>query len=537
MLDRTRVYSRIAAPQLDKIEVRFSAENPANQHLPDGALILEATIAGVRKTRLVRTYYDTPEQHFRKAGLSIWLCQQDDGIVQTVKSRPTKELPNLTRFEVETVIEETREFPRRIGTSFSAAADGLISEQSSALQQYLRIDTAREKRNLLWQGTRLGYHFDLGQVTVWPAAGPTQQRHVVEIVFEFQDGDPVKFFRFVKQAAKTSSLQLTCLTTPQLGMQLLRGDALASAKATRYTLPVDATAEDVLRQALRSTFVQIVSNIEPALAGQVDGVRQMRVGLRRLRAIERLFRKSLRSDLLRTIVSKAKEFGKTLGVARDWDVFTETTLPQIMQATTLEENDRGVIKALLKASAHKRQTAKNNVTTLIRSPDFLDFCLDLSAYLALSAWSLTAKPNLRRPARGYAVNALNQSLEKVMGLGTDLADAPADARHPLRIELKKMRYALHAFRPLYDKERRKPYLSALSRLQDEFGLLNDAVVAREMTLAAAAPAGSAGRQHDIQCALGASFVIGWSAHRLQQQSEAVHEAWQTFAAMEPFWRD
>lgn len=355
------------------------------------------------------------------------------------------------------------------------------------------------------------------------------------VILEYQGGTQAGFFEFARRVAKSGGLQISQLNSTRVARQLVGAEILAT-KASRYILSVDARAEDVFSNALKIARSQIIGNREAAAAGDAEGIKQMRVGLRRLRAIAKLFQASLGNDALRQIVPVAKGFGKTLGHVRDLDVFATITMPAIMAADTLEESDTGVLFALVSGIESKRHAAHQGVAGLMSSPEFTDFCLRLTEYITTTGWQRTCHDDLNCRARVYGAKALDKRLRKVMTLGADLASAPAHARHPLRLELKKIRYALHAFRPLYAKDLRKPYLSALSRLQDEFGLLNDAVVARQMALTAAAPAGRA-RKYDITRALGASFVIGWSARQLERQSEAVFVAWQEFAAMEPFWRD
>jgi triphosphatase len=50
----------------------------------------------------------------------------------------------------------------------------------------------------------------------------------------------------------------------------------------------------------------------------------------------------------------------------------------------------------------------------------------------------------------------------------------------MRICFKKLRYAVEFFTPLLPPKRLKPYLQALSRLQDELGLINDHVTAQTL---------------------------------------------------------
>jgi CHAD domain-containing protein len=50
----------------------------------------------------------------------------------------------------------------------------------------------------------------------------------------------------------------------------------------------------------------------------------------------------------------------------------------------------------------------------------------------------------------------------------------------MRIAFKKLRYTLEFFAPLLSQRKLRPYLAALSQLQDELGLINDHVTAEAL---------------------------------------------------------
>ncbi len=58
-----------------------------------------------------------------------------------------------------------------------------------------------------------------------------------------------------------------------------------------------------------------------------------------------------------------------------------------------------------------------------------------------------------------------------------IAVLDAEERHRLRVEVKRMRYALDLFEALYARDVVEPFGDALALLQDKLGKLNDAVVA------------------------------------------------------------
>ena len=73
---------------------------------------------------------------------------------------------------------------------------------------------------------------------------------------------------------------------------------------------------------------------------------------------------------------------------------------------------------------------------------------------------------------------LDKRHRRVRKAGKHVRSLDAEGLHELRKELKKLRYAVDMLGPLYPKEAVGPYLKALKELQDSFGSLNDAAMAR-----------------------------------------------------------
>jgi len=84
----------------------------------------------------------------------------------------------------------------------------------------------------------------------------------------------------------------------------------------------------------------------------------------------------------------------------------------------------------------------------------------------------------------FTTEELVRRRKKVRKRGADLADLDPHARHQVRIEVKKLRYATEFFSPLYEgrraSKRKETFLSALESLQEHLGELNDLAVSQEM---------------------------------------------------------
>ena len=100
-------------------------------------------------------------------------------------------------------------------------------------------------------------------------------------------------------------------------------ERVAAVHASAVDLDPEMSAGAALRRIARSCAEQIVGNEAAVLAGMPEGVHQMRVGVRRLRAILSAFAPLLPKDEYRRLSDELRWLGNVLGVARNLDVFAD----------------------------------------------------------------------------------------------------------------------------------------------------------------------------------------------------------------------
>src|SRR3546814_8859412 len=89
-----------------------------------------------------------------------------------------------------------------------------------------------------------------------------------------------------------------------------------------------------------------------------------------------------------------------------------------------------------------------------------------------------------QPARDFAISALDRFRRKVKRDGRDLAHIEDEARHEVRKDAKKLRYASEFFTSLFDRKRErrrhKKFVAALEGVQAKLGALNDLATAPQL---------------------------------------------------------
>ncbi|MEM9704477.1 MAG: CHAD domain-containing protein [Pseudomonadota bacterium] len=342
-------------------------------------------------------------------------------------------------------------------------------------------------------------------------------------VIDLLDEDPVRRLKRGEQTLRAGGGALTVLgqSLPGYSARILGLDGGLKA-ANKIVSPADPSAGAMLHAGLCFSANRIAETGRALNSGAPEALRHARVAMRRFRSIERVFRKAAASTALKTLSAEARILAGVLGEARDWDLFLSDTLPAVEDIASAPA---GIEKLRARAlSLRARAWARVEQTT--HEPEFR--ILPLRILEAAEKLDMST-PAMQARAPDFARRALDRRLEKAREAAADLSVKAPEAGHPLRIELKKMRYASQLFRSQFDPARRKPYMQAMSLMQDSFGALNDAVVAQALSARAAEGAGGA--------ALGASgFVAGYSAARAEHAARAILPAWKAFNDMTPFWR-
>jgi CHAD domain-containing protein len=244
----------------------------------------------------------------------------------------------------------------------------------------------------------------------------------------------------------------------------------------------------------------------------------MRVGLRRLRSLLKLFEDA--APLPAGLDQELRWLGEELGAARDWEVLADGTLSQLMHAYPGEPALLPLQQAAL-AEARARRAKAGQALSSVR---YARLMLRLVAWLHGARWRQDAAPEqqkaLEAPVKDFARRVLKDGKRRMERRARKLAAADAPARHRLRIAAKRMRYASEFFASLYPSGHVRPFVRALSSLQDTLGHLNDAAVTRKSLRELAA-------QQPAQ-ALGAGFVIGLLTAREPDALDKMCKRWKAF---------
>jgi triphosphatase len=250
-------------------------------------------------------------------------------------------------------------------------------------------------------------------------------------------------------------------------------------KAAPLKLDSRMRAEQAFQAIARSCLDQIAGNeVGVALHHDAESLHQMRVGLRRLDAAFKLFRHLLQAPP--AIAAELVWLLEQLGPARDWDVLIDSTLPRAARAMS----GNGELDQLRAVVLEKSGALFAQASGAVASSRFGKLVSALDRWIAQRGWrdDITAreKAQLKMRVADFAAAVLQQQHARLLRRARKLKQAEPRRRHRARIAAKRTRYATEFFAALYPGKRVRPYVQALTGLQDELGWLNDAAVAAHL---------------------------------------------------------
>lgn len=312
-------------------------------------------------------------------------------------------------------------------------------------------------------------------------------------------------------------------------------------KAKPVYLPQAATAEDAFRLTLMQCKWHIAANVSPVVdARDIEGMHQLRVGLRRLRVALSSFGGEFRTPSIEALRLRAKKFADRLAAARDLDVFLDELFEPAATANGSKE-----AFAVLRSRAHAaRRRAWDDAVSCVISPVFASFMSDVGEALDRRSWREGAAGSghatrgivaFETPATALAERMLDHRLAQAKKRARRLERLSDAKRHQLRICLKKLRYSAEFYAPLYQSEKVGRFIKRLSGMQDVLGALQDVVVARTtLERLVEIDDGNTLVSH-AEISFAAGMVHGWHLQCAAQTWKKAVKRWKKFAKAEPFW--
>ncbi|MGC2857768.1 CHAD domain-containing protein [Novispirillum sp. DQ9] len=523
-----------------EIELKLDVEPRHLDRLRRHAAVREAKQGRAVTRTLVSVYFDTPQQHLRKAGAALRVRHIGERRVQAVKTRQAEDAEgagggHLSRGEWEREI--TGDAPDPDALREAGLGDLLDTKGvADALRPVFATRFRRSAYVLKGDTWEIEMTLDDGEVDTSTACAP-----LCEVELELRRGRPADLYALARRLAADVPLRVSLTSKAERGYHLAAGTRPEPYKAPPLVLDPGLTAAQAFQAIGRACLHHLLHN-EPALREHraPEAVHQMRVALRRLRSALSLFGDLVAGPQAEALGGEMKWITGELGAARDLDVFLAEILAPVAAAAP---HDPG-LAALVEIVTGRRDAAYERALAATASARFTHLVLDVAAWLETGDWltpdDAMARARLEGPVRGLATAILGSRHGRALKKGRHFARLDAEHRHRVRIVVKKLRYATEFFESLYGRRKTKAFRKALAGVQEELGRLNDVAVARALLhdLAEAQdPAAPPPAQRER--AFAAGLVAGWHHARVEGPDAATladaTKAWKTFAKAAPFW--
>lgn len=491
---------------------------------------LRERVQGRGTTRnLHSVYFDTRELALAARGIALRVRRDGRRRVQTLKARGAEQGAHFDRIEYES--STTRDEPDlELVPDPELRARVAEALAGAPLEPVIETRIRRTRRLLRCEGASVELDVDLGEVC---AAGETQP--LCEIELELREGDPGALYDLALELLEVVPLQISAVSKADLGLAVLTGEPPAPRKAPPCALDPDATLDEVVALTLGACLAQVLANQAPAQLGRdLEGVHQMRVGIRRLRSALRLFRPVLPLALRRPLERELRWLGRELGAVRDLDVFVVERLEPLR---ALRPDDQG-LDALRTVAQAARAEQQEALRRALHSPRFTRLVLEIGRVVARRSWRSQPlderSARLFTPARVLAAPLLERLDAKVRRAGARVEDLELARLHRLRIQVKRLRYGVDLLGSLFPGRRLERYHERLPELQDRLGRLADLATAQRLLALLIERVDADARP---ACARAAGFVEGWATADVARAMRRLAKPWARLARARPFWSD
>ena len=511
---------------MPEIELKLSA---LPHHIPELKQALEAMGSSSARPPMLfsSTYYDSPGLKLRRHGLSFRLRAEEGRWIQTLESHEFISANFLSRDEWEDVIA-------------ADSPDPAAPETGPRLLDVVGVEDLRPLFRTIVQRTvielelpstaRIEIAIEEGDIR---GAEMDVSAPLCEIELASKSGDPAAVYEVALLLLKVAPLRIETLSKSDRGYRLVapEGGTAAAMQPTPVALDAAMTVEAALQNIGRACISHLLRNEPAVLASQPDGIHQMRVAARRLRAALSALKPMIPAAQYQWALDELKWLAGTLGPARNWDVFAANLLEPVERALSVEKD----LKRLAEATEQRRRMAHEHAKAAVASPRYTGTMLSLARWFEARGWRdqpASAQAALLFATIGdVAPGLIERCWRRARKRSRQFSELSLEQRHKLRISLKKLRYTIEFLKDLFDNGEVRALERRLKPLQEDLGRLNDVRTAHALVDEVSRHVNEGGSE--IGCAGG--IVLGWHVRGLSDQEPKLRKDVRRLRGAKRFW--
>ena len=474
-----------------------------------------------RTQRLRSVYFDTPGRGLHLGRMALRIRETGKKKVQTLKHYAGDSA--FSRGEWETEVQGDGIDTAALSNTPAAKA---LKRDKGKLEPVFVTEVERRIRHCTADAALIEVGFDVGELSAGDRHAP-----IHEVELELKRGDPSALFILARRLAADIDIRLSFESKSERGYRLDEGAELEPRGAEPPELDPGTSAASAFKALSLSCLGQAAANAD-ILSGhsRPEALHQLRVGLRRLRAVIKAFEPIVAGQEADAVDAELEWLAGELDEARDLDVLMSESYRSALRRLPPDG-----LAALGRRLIQARTEAYERAVKAVQSRRCAQLWLETAAWIETGAWARYDDPVSASAraldVRSFACEALDHLRKVVLKRAARWPRLDARGRHKLRIRAKRLRYVAELVLPLFrDREKKiRSFRKALRQMQTCLGQLNDITGARDRALAAAGA-----ESPELGFALGR--VVGWREAEEPALRKAAERALKTFRRAEPFWR-
>lgn len=512
------------ALQKDKdseIELKLAIDAGAATAFRALPVLREKSRLGPTRRKVFNVYFDTPDLVLKQNAMALRLRKMGGKWLQTLKTAGTATGGLHQRGEWE--------YPLRMPQlDLSLFRDTPLAALPNSGEMHLALTPAftTEFNRTTWcveisPGQRVEVALDQGVIRCGDRESP-----ISEIEIELLEGSAVAVFDVAQSLAAQIALKPENLSKAERGYQLYRPEPREPRRAASTELKRKWTPQQALQTIVAACLTHYVANVDGALNSDApEYIHQLRVAMRRLRSAIRTFKPADAE----VIGAEVKWLAGALGDARDWDVLSMDNLPTLLDGF----GDPALANTLMTAARQQQAAGRRAARAALASPRATLLVLAIGRWVTVpgeltllaprGAADAAAAAPLERDLFQFASHGIRRRHRQLLRDSALLRELTPEARHQVRIDAKRLRYAVDFFSGLFSKNKVAQYEKTLGRIQDLLGETNDDAIAMTRIETLAPP------QRFIE------FARGWFAARTAAKLAGMAPLVADLNAVKRFW--
>jgi len=265
-----------------ELELKLEVPIHSLHRLSRSSLLQGARKQSSKPASLVSVYFDTDKLKLRNKGLSLRVRRVGRRHVQTIKQETGASGALFDRNEWEQDI--TGKQPDLDAAEHTALAPLLNKKLRRGLKPVFETRVRRTTYPIIRDGSEIELTIDRGKVQAGARSSP-----LCEVELELKRGESAELFRLARGLAEQVPVQLAVKSKAERGYALVAAEKAQPIKAAPVALTPASSRQTAFQAVAHACLRQLVGNLPAMQGGNPEGLHQMRVALRRMRAAISLF--------------------------------------------------------------------------------------------------------------------------------------------------------------------------------------------------------------------------------------------------------